>query len=690
MPVCSLDDALEVLEELPLLKPEQLREITSSLQALFPDPEDLCAQLVERRWLTPFQVERVLQGRARDLVLGPYVLLDRLGEGGMSKVFKAQHQVLKRIVALKVSRKDVEDSAANERRLLREIQTTAELSHPNIIQALDATRLDDTLVFAMEYIEGADLAQVVRDNGPLPIARGCEYIRQAALGLQHAFERGLVHRDIKPSNLLLTADGSLVKIADMGLVRTGRASGESALTRTGAVIGTPDFLAPEQATDSKAVDIRADLYSLGCTLYFLFTGQPPFPDGTVLEKLFKHVEVAPQPVQTLRPEIPPEVAAVVHKLLAKRPEDRYQTPADLAEALSPFCPAPATTLAPASTVALAQPAIPVPVPKDKPPEAKALPPAPTSPPWRKWIVRVGAALVLMGSGLWLWQPWIAVRSKGLKPSVTNWLGIELVLIPSGQFTMGSPSSEAQRWEDEGPAHRVAITRPFYLAARETTVGSFRAFVEATQYKTEAEKDGKGALRWNPAQRAWEKDATCTWRNPGWRVDDEQPVVCLSRTDALAFCLWLKTVESKVYRLPTEAEWEYACRTTTVTAFSHGDSLSPAQANFDSSQPYGAGTGQSEPLRRTAHVGSYPANAWGLFDMHGNVWEWCADSYSPTYYRAGPQNDPQGPGLGIRGVARGGSWLSPGKDCRSARRLNVPISDRRNDLGFRVVLNAGIY
>jgi formylglycine-generating enzyme required for sulfatase activity len=319
-------------------------------------------------------------------------------------------------------------------------------------------------------------------------------------------------------------------------------------------------------------------------------------------------------------------------------------------------------------------------------------------------VWIGAALVLTGSGLWLWQPWTANRSRGLKPTVTNWIGIEFVLISAGQFMMGSPSTEAQRREDEGPPHLVTISRPFYVATRETTVGNFRAFVEATQYKTEAEKDGKGALRWDPAQQAWRQDVNCTWKTPGWSLDDEQPVVCLSRTDALAFCLWLKKVEGKGYRLPTEAEWEYACRAAAGTAFAHGDWLSSDEANFDSSQPYGASAGPrgvarspdhatmrgSEPLRRTARVGSYAANAWGLHDMHGNVWEWCADSYNPMYYRTSPKNDPQGPGLGSRGVARGGGWLSPGKDCRSARRLNLPISDRRNDLGFRLVLNAGVH
>ncbi len=189
----------------------------------------------------------------------------------------------------------------------------------------------------MEYVPGTDLAKLVKKAGPLSVDRACDYCRQTALGLQHASERGLVHRDIKPQNLLQTPDG-VVKILDMGLARLGHAQeaseASSTMTREGTVMGTLDYIAPEQAMDSHMVDIRADLYSLGCTLYFLLTGRAPFPGGTAMEKLLKHRLDEPTAVEQSRPGLPPGVAAVVRKLMAKRPEERYQTAAEAAAALA--------------------------------------------------------------------------------------------------------------------------------------------------------------------------------------------------------------------------------------------------------------------------------------------------------------------------------------------------------------------
>jgi serine/threonine protein kinase len=191
----------------------------------------------------------------------------------------------------------------------------------------------------MEFVEGTDLAQVVQAHGPPPPGVAAEFVRQAALGLQHAHDQGMVHRDIKPHNLLLTRAtaaqaGGVVKVLDMGLARLQ--AGDDGLTHTGAVMGTPDYIAPEQASDSHSVDIRADLYSLGCTLYFLLTGKPPFPGGSAMEKLFKHQYVAARPVEVQRPDVPAGLAAVIARLLEKRPDDRYQTPVELAEVLAPF------------------------------------------------------------------------------------------------------------------------------------------------------------------------------------------------------------------------------------------------------------------------------------------------------------------------------------------------------------------
>jgi serine/threonine-protein kinase len=315
------------------------------LQQRFPDPQALGAELVRRGWLTEYQVSRLVNGKGAELILGQYVLLDPLGEGGMGEVFKARHHKLDRLVAVKLIRKDHLGNPDAVRRFHREIQAVAQLSHPNIVAAYDADQSGDLHFLVMEYVEGTDLSRMVRQCGPLPIAHACEYIRQAALGLQHAFEKKMVHRDIKPANLLVSGAGSggatsvgVLKISDLGLARWRRnGNGESSskeLTREGAVLGTLDYVAPEQAADSHAVDIRADLYSLGCTFYLLLTGRVPFPGGEAIEKLYRHRFEEPPPLEQVRPETPAEVAAVVRKLMAKQAGDRYQTPAEAAAALA--------------------------------------------------------------------------------------------------------------------------------------------------------------------------------------------------------------------------------------------------------------------------------------------------------------------------------------------------------------------
>jgi formylglycine-generating enzyme required for sulfatase activity len=317
------------------------------------------------------------------------------------------------------------------------------------------------------------------------------------------------------------------------------------------------------------------------------------------------------------------------------------------------------------------------------------PPAPTRTPPKRRRVAAGILVVVACFGVGLWRPWDTSRNPGRNPPVQNSIGMELVLIPAGEFTMGAPSSEPGHHGDEEPAHQVVINRSFYLATHETTVGQFRAFVEATRYQTEAEKNGAGALRWDAPTGTWKPDPQCTWRNPGWPQTDSHPVVCVSRYDALAFCYWLSRKEGKIYRLPTEAEWEYACRAGTRAPYATGPTLAAGQASFsDSGSPMDA-SAVTEVGRMTTRVGSFAPNAWGLYDMHGNAWEWCADHFSASYYRASPARDPIGPESGSEGVVRGGSWQSAALDCRSARRRGTPSDACRNDTGFRVVREGGV-
>jgi serine/threonine protein kinase len=330
-----------------LLEPGQL-DALNHLAANFPDPRALAAELVRRGWLTPYQVNQLFGGQGDQLLLGSYVLLERLGEGGMGEVFKARNWKLGQIVALKVIRKERMANADAVRRFQREIRAAAKLNHPNIVRAYDADEVAGNHLLVIEYVDGTDLAKLVKQRGPLPAAEACDYIRQTALGLQHAFENGMVHRDIKPSNLLLSGGKTAVdrspltthqiKILDMGLARLSNFSElsdtTSIMTKDGVMMGTPDYVAPEQARDAHSADIRADLYSLGCTFYFLLTSRVPFQGGTMTAKLLRHQLEEVVPLEQLRPELPPILSAIVRKLLAKPPEDRYQTPDELAGALS--------------------------------------------------------------------------------------------------------------------------------------------------------------------------------------------------------------------------------------------------------------------------------------------------------------------------------------------------------------------
>jgi formylglycine-generating enzyme required for sulfatase activity/serine/threonine protein kinase len=831
MGIDSVGNLVDALCEYRLLDNMQRGELFH-LQAQYTDPRILAKVLLQRGWLTPYQVNQLFRGQGDRLVLGQYVLLERIGEGGMGEVFKARHLGLDRIDALKVIRKDKLSNAENIRRFQREARAAARLSHPNIVAVYAIDQVGDTHYLAMEYVEGMNLSRFVKTHGPLPVPQACDFISQAAQGLQQAFQRGLIHRDIKPGNLLVSST-HVIKILDLGLVRLEQLLDDHAspatLTEEGSLMGTPDYIAPEQARDPHAVDTRADIYSLGCTFYHLLTGQPPFPGGTLAQKLIRHQSSSPLGVETLRPDVPPALAAVVRKMLEKDPAQRYQTPLEVAEALGPFRHAtvPAGTPRAAAVIPSALPQGPLPLagfgdgmnsaatnPDPQTPESRfpsatvrdvppSRPPAPLSPPatpleiasaqtlppgegvppasrsgrtlplphsealWQGTpqpfqmppdgmgakrpfpvplpvlvgsLVTVVAAIVLL---IVFWPSGQTPASNGTDPNkdkvavdpnkdkvvvdpnkdkgggkkepelakeIKNSIKMKLVLIPAGKFIMGSPEEEVEDPKaeeprhnpNESPQHPVTITKPFYLSACEVTVGQFKAFVEAEKYLTEAERDPTLVWRWveydenekdeNGKRKfvgKFRKDETCNWLNPRFdkiKQTDDHPVVCVSWNDAWEFCQWLSRKEGKTYRLPTEAEWEYACRAGTTTPFAFGKSLSSYQANFDGSGHLGPyGDAEEGPyLMGTKRVGSYKANAFGLYDMHGNACEWCHDWYQMNYYAVSPPKDPQGHEKGKYRVVRGGYWPHFGGHCRSAWRWWYAPQESNNALSFRVV------
>jgi formylglycine-generating enzyme required for sulfatase activity/serine/threonine protein kinase len=714
---------LNTLRQYRLLEPAQLEE-ARTLQARYADTKALAQELLRRDWLTAYQVNQLLQGKGQELVLGQYILLARLGEGGMGQVFKARHGTLGRRVAVKLIRKERLANATAIRRFQREVRAAAQLDHPHIVRAIDADEVGGTHFFVMEYVEGTDLNQLVKGQGPLPIPQACDYIRQTALGLQHAFERGLVHRDIKPANLFLS--GGVVKILDMGLARIEREPGEEStlLTQEGAVMGTPDYIAPEQALSSHKVDIRADLYSLGCSLYFLLAGHVPFPGGAVTEKLLKHQLEQPRPIRDIRPEVPEAVALILQKQLAKRPEDRYQTPVLLVKALENLRAARTEVRKPAPRVAVPRPDEPTftsaatnPFTNLEESPTVERPPVktPVSRPGRRRFALLagGAVALLLAVGLgvlavklsggepepdqnatspgapkktspepggeaddpdlaWEKQRQAALSGRGLPKALTapqagkrqtaaarqlgvpvqisNSIGMKLNLIPAGRFLMGSPESEPDRQDNEGPQHPVSIVRPFFLGTQVVTQGQYEKVIGHNPSKFQPKEGGA-----------------------------DLPVEMVSWEDAVQFCRRLsEQAEEKkagrVYRLPTEAEWEYACRAGTQTAYWFGDD----GGRLEQFGWFMENTGKPRP------VGRLPANAWGLHDMHGGVWQWCADVFDPAYYKASPAIDPRGPAPAGRRVVRGGSWASEGWAARSAYRQHAAADARQHHCGFRVV------
>jgi serine/threonine-protein kinase len=309
-------------------------------------PKASCIHVVETDSRTPTDLPVELRDHPR------YKVLEKLGEGGMGAAFKAEHRLMGRTVVLKVVNRDLVKEATAVARFQQEMRFAAQLAHPNIVIAYDAEQVGDCHLLVMEYIEGVNLARLIELRGPLPVQTACDLLRQTALGLQNAHEQGMIHRDVKPHNLMVTPQGQ-IKILDFGLARfaseQGRAAGAvrgiGGITLAGEALGSPDYLAPEQARNARGVDCRADLYALGCTAFFLLTGEVPFSGDTALEKLYQHWQKEPQRIEQLRPELPAELGRLVRKLMEKNPANRYQTAAEVFDALTPF--------------AVASPAVPV-------------------------------------------------------------------------------------------------------------------------------------------------------------------------------------------------------------------------------------------------------------------------------------------------------------------------------------------
>ncbi|MDZ7615350.1 MAG: serine/threonine-protein kinase, partial [Patescibacteria group bacterium] len=408
MAIQSPEEFLALLEKSNLLGADQFLAACQSVNGL--DDATLAARhLVRDGFVTRWQAAQLLAGRS-SFLLGKYRLLDLLGRGGMGRVFLGRHMTMQRQVALKIISREIAGNPAALERFLAEARAIAALDHPAIVQAYSVDCEGDRYYIVMEYVDGRDLQRVVEEDGSLPWQTAAEYVRQAADGLAHAHGRNLVHCDIKPSNLLVNSQGQ-VKILDMGMARLGdrNEDADGADVNNGNhLLGSVDYLAPEQALGSDTFDHRADIYSLGCTLYFLLTGHPPFPGGTLPERLLKHQTQQPRPIPTERPDVPPPLVQICRRMMAKQPGERFQSANEIATALAEV---PSLVSAAGDAAARPAPAGPRAAGERSPADAAmvaASMPADPGDVLRHWLASTPGRLVLAGGACLLFAVVVAV------------------------------------------------------------------------------------------------------------------------------------------------------------------------------------------------------------------------------------------------------------------------------------------
>lgn len=595
--------------------------------------EQAMANVLAGKTATPWAAEL-----APGSVLDEYRLIERLGSGGMGAVYRALHIRLDKEIALKVIQPRWRRNASMIERFEREMKAIGKLKHPHIVQATDAGEAGGVLYLAMELEQGTDLHEYVKNHGPLPVTAACEYIRQAALGLQCAHDAGVVHRDVKPSNLLRTEEGR-IKLLDLGLARldedSALSSDKPALTADEAEtgfelactlgpMGTDDYMAPEQWQDAHQVDQRTDLYGLGCTLFYLLTGKPPFAAPTYptrIQKRAAHLAAPPPALRSLRPDVPPQVDALVQCLLAKRAENRPASAAAVAELLAAAATAKQRRrwfAGAALVLAAAALAAAVVLPPQRPdPDPTPQTGGPEDP---KQLAAVdptaGEIPMSQDKARALQQSWAKKLAREVVQ--TNSIGMKFAVVPPGKFTAWGVTT-------------IVLSRPFDISVTEVTRAQFRAFVLAANYRTEAETSGKGGFVYLPSlgRPQVRRGSDFVWWTPGYSDPaDDHPVVHVTWQDAVAFCEWLSTRENRNYFLPSVAEWQWACRAGAATRFHHSDD----PKELDKDAWYAANS-----HGRIQSVGAKRPNAWGLHDMFGNVQEFCRDG--PGSWPPGEVVDP---------------------------------------------------
>ncbi len=317
-----------------ILNSQQIEELNEKLESgRWPTgARELASRLFYEKWLTEFQARKLIANRASELIVGRYLIVDRIGGGAMGDVFKAEHQYMGRVVALKMIKQEMMSDRLIKR-FRREMRLAARMNHPNVVRAYDADQVGNLFYIAMEYVPGKSLGELLK-AGPLRMQDVVRYGAQAALGLDHAHQQGILHRDVKPSNILLSSeDRKTVKVLDLGLgMLIDPSSGDPMLTQAGNVVGTYDYMSPEQVK-GRTLDGRSDLYSLGCTMYHLMTGYPPFRHEIPMKRMSMRIDTRPTPISEYLPDMPRRLIAIMDKMLAVDPEDRFQSGLEVNDAL---------------------------------------------------------------------------------------------------------------------------------------------------------------------------------------------------------------------------------------------------------------------------------------------------------------------------------------------------------------------
>jgi len=591
-----------------------------------------------------------------------YKVERRLGAGGMGEVYLATDQQLNRRVALKILPTKFTTDKDSLVRFKQEARAASALNHPNIIIIYDIGQEGSMHFIVTEFVEGESLRHLIL-RATIGVSDALDIAVQVAEALGAAHQANIVHRDIKPENIMLRPDGR-VKVLDFGLAKlTGPQTPSQNLqltteigikTEPGLVMGTPYYMSPEQARGD-TIDKRTDIFSLGVVIYEMIANCRPFEGRTVSDIIVSLLNEEPAPLKTYSPGISDELQRIVNTALSKTKDNRYQDASTLSgdlKKLQQLSNEQSKLLT--QIQASGQPTI---LTDAKNPNVGGDPVDLKKYEFETVILNARGAPVQRRKG----------HALHFVEKLTNHQQLNMIAIPEGTFLMGSPNTEEGRDNDkEEPQHRVTVP-PFYISKFPITNGQWDAVVEMNV------KGGTIGLEKSP------------WNSSGWLTK-----INVSWEEAMEFCDRLTWVFMREYRLPTEAEWEYACRAGTTTPFCFGETIVARVANFSSDFPYKSAMKAPPRKGLISSTSMEGVNPFGLYDMHGNVWEWCLDKWHNNYQGAPTDGSSWEDDVKYKDgedwrVLRGGSWNSPAVSCRSAARTTQHANKKFNDVGFRVVI-----